>query len=200
MAQTLILCILWRRRNLNTARDALTSGLEKQALQKIQGQMAASEVKAALPVLVTEVSSDQPVGARSDMVNVRMSVTATVMVYNLQTARQVAQQLLDEKAVLSLGSNYQLEHPLVVANPVITAQEKNGVIYLSVSVRGLWFYQIAQQQIDLWRQSIKGATTQLAQAFIIQQPGVAKVHIQLPFGADHFPSSIDQIQIVLVSA
>ncbi len=188
------------RADLNTARDALTSGLEKQALKIIQGQMAASEVKAALPAFVAEISSDQPVGAQSDMVNVRMSVTATVTVYNLQTARQVAQQLLDEKAVQDLGSNYQLEHPLVVANPVITAQEKNGVIYLSVSVRGLWFYQIAQQQIDLWRQSIKGATTQLAQAFIIQQPGVAKVHIQLPFGADHFPSSIDQIQIVLVSA
>jgi serine/threonine protein kinase len=186
--------------DLNTARDALTPGLEKQALQKIQRQMATNEVKAAMPALVTEISSDQPVGARSDTINVRVSVTATMTVYNLQTARQVAQQLLDEKAVQSLGSNYQLKNPLVVANPVITAQEKNGVIYLSIAVRGLWFYQITQQQTNLWQQSIKGATTQLAQAFIIQQPGVANVHIQLPFGTDHLPVSIDQIQIVLVSA
>ncbi len=186
--------------DLNVARDALTSGLEKQALQKIQSQMAANEVKAASPELVSELSSDQPVGARSDTVNVQVSVTATVMVYNLQSARQVAQQLLDDKAVKSLGGNYQLKNPLVVANPVITAQEKNGVIYLSIAVRGLWFYQITQQQTRLWQQSIKGATTQLAQAFINQQPGVAFVHIQLPFGTDHLPVTIDQIQIVLVSA
>lgn len=186
--------------DLNTARDALTPGLERQALQKIQRQMAANEVKTALPALVTEISSGQPVGTRSDTVNVRVSVTATMTVYNLQTARQVAQQLLDEKAVQSLGGNYQLKNPLVVANPVITAQEKNSVIYLSIAVRGLWFYQITQQQINLWQQSIKGATTQLAQAFINQQPGVAYVRIQLPLGTDHLPASIDQIQIVLVSA
>ena len=186
--------------DLNTARDALIPGLEKQALQKIQGQMAANEVKTASPAFVTGISSDQPVGARSNTVNVQVSVSVTMMVYNAQTARQVAQQLLDEKAVQNLGGNYQLKNPLVVANPIITAQEKNGVIYLSVAVRGLWFYQITQQQTHLWQQSIKGATTQLAQAFIIQQPGVANVHIQLPFGTDHLPISIDQIQIVLVSA
>jgi hypothetical protein len=186
--------------DLSAARDALIPGLEKQALQKIQSQMAANEVKTASPALVTQLSSDQPVGARSDTVNVWVSVTATMTVYNLQAARQVAQQLLDEKAVQNLGGNYQLKNPLVVANPVITAQEKNGVIYLSIAVRGLWFYQITQQQTRLWQQSIKGATTQLAQAFIVQQPGVAVVHIQLPFGTDHLPISIDQIQIVLVSA
>jgi serine/threonine protein kinase len=186
--------------DLNAARDALIPGLEKQALQKIQGQMAANEVKTASPALVTQLSSDQPVGARSDTVNVRVSVTATMTVYNLQAARQVAQQLLGDKAAQSLGSNYRLKNPLVVANPVITAQEKNGVVYLSIAVRGLWFYQITQQQTRLWQQSIKGATTQLAQAFIIQQPGVAVVHIQLPFGTDRLPAAIDQIQIVLVSA
>ena len=186
--------------DLNTARDALTPGLEKQALQKIQRQMAANEVKAALPALVTGVSSDQPVGARSDTVTVRVSVMATVTVYNLQTASQVAQQLLDEKAVKNLDNNYHLKNAPVVATPVITAQEKNGVIYLSVGVRGVWFYQITRQQTSLWQQSIKGANTQLAQAFIKQQPGVAHVNIQLPFGTDHLPTSIDQIQIVLVNA
>ncbi len=84
------------------------------------------------------------------------------------------QQLLGEKATQNLGDNYHLNSPPVVANPVVTAQEKNGVIYLSVSVHGVWFYQISQQQIDLWRQSIKGATSQLAQAFMNQQPGVAQ--------------------------
>jgi hypothetical protein len=185
--------------DLNTARDALTPVLEKQALQKIQRQIAASEVKAGSPVFGVESSSDQPVGARSDTVTVQVSITATVAVYNLQTARQMALQLLGDKATQNLGDNYHPNSPPVVANPVVTAQEKNGVMYLSVFVHGVWFYQISQQQIDLWRQSIKGATPQLAKAFMTQQSGVAGVNIQLPFGADHLPSSLDQIQIVLIT-
>src|SRR5260370_27519728 len=143
---------------------------------------------------------DQRLGTRADTVNVQVSIIATATVYNLQSARQVAQQLLDDSATQSLGSNYQLKNPLIVSNPVITAQEKNGVIYLSISVHGVWFYQITQQQTSLWRQSIKGATSQLARAFIKTQPGVADAQIQLPFGTDHLPSSADQIQIVLVNA
>ena len=185
--------------DLNSAQNALTPGLEKQDLQKIQRQLAANEVKAGSPVFSVVSSSDQPVGARSDTVTVQVSVTATVTVYNLQTARQMALQLLGDRAAQSLGDNYRPNSSPVAVNPVVTAQEKNGVIYLSVRVHGVWFYQISQQQIDLWRQSIKGATPQLAQAFMVQQPGVAHVIIQLPFGADHLPTALDQIQVVLVN-
>jgi hypothetical protein len=130
---------------------------------------------------------------------VQVSVTATVAVYNVQTARQMALQLLGSKAAQYPGDNYRPNNPPVVATPVVTAQEKNGVIYLSVSVHGVWFYQISQQQINFWRQSIKSATPQLAQAFMSQQAGVARVTIQLPFGADHLPSSLDEIQVVLAN-
>lgn len=186
--------------DLNGARDNLTSGLEKRALQNVQRQIAANEVKAGSPTFEVNSSSDQPVGARVDTVTVQVSVTATVTVYNMQTARQMALQLLGEKATQSPGDHYRPNNPPVVATPVVTAQEKNGVIYLSISVHGVWFYQISQQQINLWRQSIKGATPQLAQAFMTQQSGVAHVTIQLPFGADHLPTSLDQIQVVLVTA
>ncbi|HKV57606.1 MAG TPA: hypothetical protein VJO32_04970, partial [Ktedonobacteraceae bacterium] len=186
--------------DLDGASNALIPGLEKQALQKIQSQVAANEVKAVPPSFTVQISSNQPVGARANTVNVQVSVTASVTVYNTQSARQVAQQLLGEKAVQSLGTNYSLKDPLVVANPVITSQEKNGVIYLSVSVHGLWFYQITPQQTNQWRQSIKGATPQLARAFITTQPGVTDAQIKLPFGTDHLPTSVDQIQVVLVNA
>ncbi|HKV58074.1 MAG TPA: protein kinase [Ktedonobacteraceae bacterium] len=186
--------------DLDGASNALIPGLEKQALQKIQSQIAANEVKAGSPSFTVQTSSNQPVGARANTVNVQVNVTASVTVYNTQSARQVAQQLLGEKAVQSLGTNFSLKDPLVVANPVITSQEKDGVIYLSVSVHGLWFYQITQQQTNQWRQSIKGATPQLARAFITTQPGVTDAQIKLPFGTDHLPISVDQIQVVLVNA
>ena len=186
--------------DLDNTRATLTPGLEKLALQKIQSQLALNEVKAMLPAFLVKTLADQPAGARADTVNVQVSVTATATVYNIQSARQVAQQLLDNSATQSLGNSYQLKNPLVVSNPVITSQEKNGVIYLSISVHGVWFYQITPQQTNLWRQSIKGATSQLALAFLRTQPGVKEAQIQLPFGTDHLPSSVDQIQIVLVNA
>jgi len=185
--------------DLDSVRNALSPGLEKQALQKIQSQMAANEVKAPLPALITQALPDKPVGTPSATVNVQVNVSVSVTVYNEQVARQVAQQLLAEKATQSLAGNYQLKDPLTVANPTITSQEKNGVIYLSVAVHGLWIYQITQQQTAQWRQSIKGATPQLAQAFLTAQHGVTGAQIQLPFGTDHLPSSVDQIQIVLVN-
>lgn len=186
--------------DLDGASNAQIPGLEKQALQRIQSQIVANEVKAASPSFTVQTSSSQPIGARASTVNVQVSVTASVTVYNTQSARQVAQQLLGEKAMQSLGANYSLKDPLVVATPVITSQEKNGVIYLSISVHGLWFYQITPQQTNQWRQSIKGATPQLARAFITTQPGVTDAQIRLPFGTDHLPASVDQIQIVLVNA
>ncbi|GAC1567562.1 MAG: hypothetical protein NVS3B14_13970 [Ktedonobacteraceae bacterium] len=185
--------------DLDVVRNALSPGLEKRALQEIQSQLAANEVMAASPAFITQALPDQPVGTLSDTVNVRVNIMATVTAYIAQSARQVAEQLLDEKAVQELGSSYELKDPPIAANPVVTSQEKNGVIYLQVAAHGLWVYQITQHQTDLWRQSIKGATPQLAQAFLIQQPGVTGAQIQLPFGTNHLPSSVDQISIVLLN-
>ena len=185
--------------DLDGVRKALVPGLQKQALQQVQSRLAAGEVEAGQPTISTQVSSDEPVGAQADTVNVQVRLTATVMVYNAETARQVAEELVIRQAAQQLGNDYQLKDTLTVTAPVVTSQQKNGVIYLSVSARGLWLYHLTQQQVDQWRQSIKGATPQLAQTYITSQAGVASVQIQLPFGADHLPISLDQILIVLVN-
>jgi serine/threonine protein kinase len=185
--------------DLDGARKALGSSLQQQALQQLQGQLAAGEVEAGQPAITTQASSDRPVGAQADTVSVLVHLTATVTVYNAETARQLAEELVIRQAMQQLGNDYQLKDTLAVAAPVITSREKNGAIYLSISARGLWIYRLSQQQVDGWRQSIKGATPQLARTFIASQPGVAGVQIQLPFGADHLPSSLNQIQIVLVN-
>jgi hypothetical protein len=185
--------------DLDGVRNALSQGLQREALQKIQGQIAANEVAIASPAFTTQVLPNKAPGTPSELVNVLVNITATETVYNPQTARQVAQQLLSKEAAQSVSSSYQLKNGLSVATPVITSQGKNGVIYLSVSAHGLWVYHLTQQQVDTWRQSIKGATLQLAQTFLKAQPGVASVQIALPFGADHLPASIDQISMVLVN-
>ena len=185
--------------DLDGARKALSPALQNQALQQLQKQLAAGEVEAGQPSIVTQVFSDMPVGTQANIVNVQVRLTATVMVYNAETARQLAEELVIRQASQQLGNDYQLKNTLSVASPVITSQEKQGVIFLSVSARGLWIYHLTQQQVDQWRKSILGATPQLARSFLSSQAGVDSVKIQLPFGTDHLPSTLGQILIVLVN-
>ncbi len=185
--------------DLDGVRSALFAQLQRQALQQLQKQFAANEVEAAQPSYVTKVVPDNPPGTQVDGVKVQVSVSATAVVYNVATARKVASQLLIKQATALLDNAYHLKGSLTIANPVVVQQGKNGVIYLSVSARGLWMYTLSSQQISQWQQSIKGATPMLASTYLGSQPGVASVQIQLPFGADHLPASIDQIKIVLVN-
>jgi len=130
---------------------------------------------------------------------VQVNVSATAFVYNQTTVRLVAAQLLNKQAALQLESNYLLKDVLAIGNPVVVKQGQMGIIYLSVAARGVWIHTFSSQQIGQWQQSIKGATPVLAKTYLDTQPGVANVQIQLPFGADHLPASIDQIKIVFVN-
>jgi serine/threonine protein kinase len=185
--------------DLDNVLKALSPGLQQQALQKLQGQLTSGEVEAGHPSITTKVSSNSPAGAQANTVNVQVRLTAQVVAYNASTARQMAGELLIRQAEQRLGNNYQLKNALAIAAPVFTSPGLAGAVYLSVSASGLWLYHLTQQEVDQWRQSIKGATPQLAETYINSQPGVANVRIQLPFGTDHLPSSINQIQIVLVN-
>lgn len=185
--------------DLDSVRNALLPGLQKQALQHIQSQMARGEAQAGQPRIVPQVTSDTPVGAAAQIVTVRVVVTASVTVYNAETARQISEELLIRQAAQQLGSNYVLQGTLSVGTPELTSQEAHGVIFLSVAARGLWVYHVTGQDLNTWRQTIKGAALQLAQTYLATQKAVASVRIQLPFGTDHLPTSLDQIQIVLVN-
>jgi serine/threonine protein kinase len=185
--------------DLDGVRNALMVQLQQHALQQLQKQFTTNEVEGAQPIYTTRVASDNAPGAQADVVKVQVSVSATTFVYNLATARQVAAQLLQKQASVLFDSNYLLKGAPVIANPVIVQHGNNGIIYLSISAHGLWLHTISSQQISQWQQSIKGATPTLAKTYLVSQPGVASVVIQLPFGVDHLPASVDQIKFVLVN-
>ncbi len=185
--------------DLDGVSHELYTQLQQRALQQLQKQFAANEVEDAQPTYVTKVVSDSLVGAQENQVRVQVSVSASVLVYNRAMARQLAKQLLSKQAIILLDSNYQLKGSPAVSTPVIVQPGSHGLIYLSVSVHGLWIYKLSSQQINSWLQSIKGATPTLAKAYLSSQPGIAGVQIQLPFGTDHLPVSVDSIKIVLVN-
>ena len=185
--------------DLDGVKNALSKQLQQQALQQLQNQMVAGEVTVNQPAYTTNVSSDNPVGTQTDQVRIQVNVQATALVYNIETAHRVAEQLLTKQASQTLKNNYRLKGSPTFPDPAGIQQAQDNVIYLSVAVRGLWIYNFTNQQISTWLQSIKGATPTSASTYLTKQQGVSSVQIQLPFGADHLPISADQIQIVFVN-
>jgi len=183
--------------DLDRIREALSQGLQQQAMQQLQKQLQANEAIAGKPAYNIAASSNYPVGAQVDQVQVQVSVSAKASVYNRYTATHMAAQLLNDEAIQTLDINYQHQGIPVVETPRVVQQGGNGLVYLSVSAHGLWVYTFSPRQLAQWRQSIKGATSTLVLAYLNAQPGVMAVHIQLPFGTELLPSSIDEIKVIV---
>ena len=183
--------------DVNGVSGPLSSQLQQQVLKQLLKQLLPGEVIAEPPVYNTTVAPDSPVGTQVDHVNVQVTASTTVMVYNRNDASFVAGQLLSEQAMQALGNSYQLQGTATVDPPRVVKPGKNGIIYLSVTVHEVWLYSFSFQQLKQWKQTIKGDTLVKALAFLNEQPGVAAVQIHLPFGADHLPASVDQINIAL---
>jgi hypothetical protein len=184
--------------DVDGVRNALAPKLEQQVLQQLQHQLASGEIMVGKPTYAVSASASSPVGSQATQVQIMINVTGSATVYNRDVAEHTAAQLLSQQATQTLGNGYQLRGlPTVTTSPAIQTG-KNGIIYLSLSVRGLWVYALSSQQMSQWPQSIKGATSAAALAYLNAQPGVAGVEIHLPFGADHLPTDITEIKIVLV--
>jgi len=183
--------------DVNGVSGPLSSLLQQQVLKQILKKLHPGEVIAEPPVYNTTVAPDSPVGTQVDHVNVQVTASTMVMVYNRNDASFVAGQLLSAQALQALGNSYQLQGTATVDPPRIVKPGKNGIIYLSVTVHEVWLYSFSFQQLKQWKQTIKGDTLVKALAFLNEQPGVAAVQIHLPFGADHLPTSVDQINIAL---
>jgi hypothetical protein len=185
--------------DIDGVQSSLTPQLEQQIIQHLRSQVKANEVMTGEPAYKTTISPSSPVGAQLDQLQVTITISGEVTVYDRNVVNHTAAQLLSKEAVQTLDNNYQLHGTLTIATPRVEAPAKNGLVYLSVSVHGLWVYTLTSQQTSRWLQLIKGATSAAALAYLNEQPGVAAVQIHLPFAADHLPSSIDDIKIILVT-
>jgi serine/threonine protein kinase len=186
--------------DIDGARNSLLTKLKARILQQLRPQLQAGEVIAGQPSYQVTVSSSTPAGTQANQVQVNVGVVGQATAYSSVLATRTAAQLLSSYAMQSLGPNYQVQQgePSVSAPPT-TQPGSNGSAYISISVHGLWIYTLTAQQFSQWQQSIRGATTAAAQAYLEAQPGVATVQINLPFGADHLPDAVDEIKIVTVN-
>ncbi len=185
------------QQDIDNASSALSKQLQQQAQKQISQQLHPDDVIAGQPVYTTTVSSSSPVGTVTDSLTVHMTLSATAIVYNRNDASRVAAQLLSQQASQTLDSNYHLKDSPIMDASQMVETARNGIVYLSVSMHEVWIYVFSTQQIDKWKQNMRGATSVAAIAYLNQQPGVAAVQIHLPFGSDHLPASLDQIKVVL---
>ena len=187
--------------DMDTVQNALAPKLQQQVMQKMKQQLHGDETIAGQPTFTVNASSDTPVGSPTKQVQVTVNVQGTASSYSRNIVNQMVTQLLDKEALSSstLGNGYQQQ-----GTPTITVASvdvhSGSVVYLTVSAHSTWMYVFSSSQLDTWRQNIKGATSPVALAYLTSQKGVAGVQIQLPFETDHFPTSIDEIKIVLVNA
>jgi len=181
--------------DLDGVQTSLQPRLQRQVQQELQKMVQSDEEMAGPPDYQVSVTENNPVGAQTEMVQVTVKVDGTIAVYNRTLATRTAIQLLRAQAIQTLDSNYQLQGDLSASAPTMAAG-KDGIIYVSITVHGLWVYTLLPQRMDQWRQAVKGATSAAALAYLKAQPGITAVHIDLPFGADHLPTSSNDINVV----
>ncbi len=183
--------------DLDSVQHALMLKLQQQIVQKLQQQLSPGETMAGEPIYTTTISSSDTVGTQADHVKVQVSILGRVPSYNRKIMNNVAAQLLGRQVLQTTGSQYQLQGTPFVVPPYVDVQGKDGIVYLNVAVHGTWTYVFSPQQVSQWRQTIKGATSATALAYLNTQEGVSSVQIRLPFQADHFPTTNDGIDIVV---
>ena len=183
--------------DLDNVQITLLPKLQQQIAQKLQHQVPSDETTAGEPNYVTSIAASNAVGSQADQVQVQVSIAGSSISYSRNMMNHVAVQLLGQQAA-PLGPNYQLQGTPSIAPPYVDVHAKDGLVYLNVALHGTWTYVFSNEQKNQWRQVIKGATSAAALAYLNTQEGVASIQIHLPFQADHFPTSNNQINIDVI--
>lgn len=180
--------------------STLTTQLEQEALQKLLQMLPSGEVLTGLPAYSVQGVAATPVGTQAAQVTVQEQVKASGIAYSQTMANQMTSQLLSQQAAQQFGDSYQVQGAITTAVPRIVQRETSGVVFLSITARGVWRYHFTAQQVSQWRESVKGLALANALSYLNQQTGVAAVQIHLPFGTSRLPSSSTNIQIVFAPA
>jgi len=183
--------------DVDNVQNTLLPKLQQQVAQKLQRQVPSDETTAGEPIYTTNVTASDTVGSQVDQIQVQVSIAGSIPSYSRSVMNHVASQLLGQQAA-TLSPKYRLQGTPSITPPHVDVHGKDGLVYLNVAVHGTWIYVFSSMQKSQWSQAIKGATSAAALAYLNTQEGVATIQIHLPFQADHFPTSNNQIKIDVI--
>src|SRR5205085_3765736 len=121
-----------------------------------------------MPTYTPTAGSNHKVGDEATQVTVTVSEPCPDVAYDTNALREKAIQLLTAKAARDLGNRYNLIGNIQTSILHTTITNKKQVsIMLQVSMKGVWAYQIDQQQI---KALIAGKVQQEASKTLLAQP------------------------------
>lgn len=165
---------------------------DKQATSAVTAKLAAGEKLAGNSQCDSKYTQDNPTGPKGvnySTVTITATATCTNVAYDDKGAQSLVTQLLTEKAKQSPGDGYQL-----VGNIQTSTQVQNtNPVSLVANAKGVWAYQVTDNDKQNYINLIKGKTPAEAKTILTSQRGIGDVTIQ--FNGDKLPTDPNQITI-----
>ena len=146
-----------------------------------------------MPTCTPTTRSNHKVGDEATQVTVMVSEPCPGVAYDTNALREKAIQLLTAKAARDLGNRYNLIGNIQTSILHTTITNKKQVsIMLQVSMKGVWAYQIDQQQI---KALIAGKVQQEASKTLLAQPGIRNAIIGGITSNEQLPDDLNHIHL-----
>jgi hypothetical protein len=160
--------------DIDGASTPLKQPLMQSAQSTLNGMKHTNEQFVAKPICTTKVVTDHNVGDRASSVTVTVSATCAGEVYDQVGGQTIAANLLKNKALQDLNSNYSLVGN-IVTSITQTTTDRQGNLSLFVKAEGIWVYQFSDAQKTQLAKDIKGLKKNDAITLLEKQPGVGQV-------------------------
>jgi hypothetical protein len=181
--------------DINAATNQLVASLKPGVLSDLQKQVHANEqvVPNTLQCpnrALSDITINHNSGDHASSVSAGGTVVCTEEVYDHDGALSMAKSLLKADASIKadvskkLGTHYvppvDKDIATGVAQPIII--DTKGTVSLNVSAQGLWVYQFSKKVLQGFKNTIAHKSEQAATNYLLKQPGVKSVNIQIPSG------------------
>lgn len=183
--------------DIDGASNPLKPPLTQSAQSTLNGMKHNNEQFVVKPACTTKVVTDHNVGDRASSVTVTVSATCAGEVYDQVGAQTIAANLLKNKALQDLNSNYGLVGN-IVTSITQTTTDRQGNLSLFVKAEGIWVYQFSDTQKTQLAKDIKGLKKNDAITLLEKQPGVGQVGKIDISGNDGTTLPTDYTQITIV--
>lgn len=187
-----------QKSDVDTAAVLLKTTLAQQARTQFQQQLKANEQLVGNPDCNTDVQYDPAtVGDQEHNVastTITATATCTGVAYDQSAALSISKSHLQKKANIDPGSGYALAGNIV--SNVSISQVNPDSISLLVNARGIWIYQISDEQKQTLARKLAGKKVSEARTILKSQHGIKDVRFDL-VDADTLPANPNQISFMI---
>lgn len=170
------------------------------ATQAVTTLLNASERLVGTPSCTSNVTTNHGVNARVSSVTATNAFMCTGMAYNYAATLALAKQQLTATAQRTLTDQYTLVGAGTVTVQRATVAADTTTVQLIVDASGIWGYAITTTQEQTWAQAITGMTQRQAEAWLLEQTGLAQVSMVVTGGtAAVLPASVSSITFVIAT-